>query len=114
MTTRWKCNRWIFPLMAACGLVLYITVFLVPRLNIIDASGISSRASNLDQGIRETDRHFLDDLLRKNNQDDRGAGISLLSPDPNAVKAGAIADNPKATPKTSKRYREFETLRGHR
>ncbi len=100
MATRWKYNRGIFPLIALfCGVVVYIAIFVAPRLNGISAGRISSHPSILDQGLRETDRNFLNDLARENNQDDHAEDTPLAASDPNAVKAGAIAENLKTVPR---------------
>jgi hypothetical protein len=100
MATRWKYNSWILPLFAvAGGLVVYFAFLLAPRLNSINAGGSSSRASILEQGDREIDRNFLDDLARENNQNDHGDGNHFPVPDPQAVKTGSIVDNLKAVPR---------------
>jgi hypothetical protein len=97
MATRWKFNSRSLPLIAtACGLAVCIAVLVTPRLGSISANGISSHSSIPEQGIRETDRDFLDDMARKNNQDDHGDDNSLPDPDRNTVKVGTIAENLKA------------------
>jgi hypothetical protein len=83
MATKWKYNNWIVPLFAAAGgLLVYFAVQVAPRLNSINAGGISSRASNQDQDDRQADRNFLDDLARKSNQDDHGDRNHFPFPDP--------------------------------
>lgn len=61
----------------ACGLAVCIVVLVTLRLGSINANGISFHTSIPEQGIRETDRDFLDDLARKNDQDDHGDDNSL-------------------------------------
>ncbi len=73
--------------------------FCGTEVNTINASEASSHASILDQGIRETDRNFLNELARENNQDDHGDGKPLPAPDRNTVKAWAIAESLKTVPR---------------
>jgi hypothetical protein len=83
---------------SACGVIIYNAVSAAPRSNSINESGISSHPANLDEGIRQTDRNFLNDLARENNQDDPGDGKHLPDPDRDAVKAVTIVENIRTVP----------------
>jgi hypothetical protein len=80
---------------AVCGYVGYVTVFVAAIRDMITESGNSSRAFQLAQHIREEDSKFLNDLVRKQNQEGHHDGNLLSAPDQNLGKAGTIVSSPK-------------------
>jgi hypothetical protein len=84
---------------AVCGFVGYVTVFVVPRRDMIAQGGNSSRAFQLAQDTREEDSNFLNDLVQKQNQDDHHDGNPLSAPDQNIGKAGTIVSSAKPVPR---------------
>ena len=67
-----------------------------------EQSSVPSSISNtgpLARDIREEDRKFLDDLVQKQNQQDRQDGNSLSAPVQNFGNAGTIDSSPKSVPR---------------
>jgi hypothetical protein len=80
---------------ALCGFVGYVTVFVAPRRDKPTQGDNASRAFQVAQDTREEDSSFLNDLVRKQNQEDHHDGNPLLAPDQNSGKAGTIVSSPE-------------------
>jgi hypothetical protein len=96
-----RMKRWrsFLLLTAVCGFVGYVVVSVALRRDMMIYRVNSSRTFHLDQDIHQKDSNFLDDLVRKQSEDEHHDGSYLSAPDQNIDRAGTIVSSSKAVPR---------------